>query len=214
MATVLPPYDVVGGARRRSPLSRLAALIGGDRAMAALEWSSAVAMLVIAVASYFVLTGQGRGNVPLSPVIMAALLVANLLPATAILVLGGRRMALRRAAQSSIGSKGRLHVRLVALFSLIAAVPTLLVVIFASILFQSGVQFWFSDPARGMIENSVSLSKGYYAEKLNDVRDEAVTMASDLRTVLDQTSLQSPAFREVFEGAHNSGLAAAHALTH
>jgi two-component system nitrogen regulation sensor histidine kinase NtrY len=36
------------------------------------------------------------------------------------------------------------------LFSLIAAVPTLLVVIFASWLFQSGVEFWFSDNSRGL----------------------------------------------------------------
>ena len=198
MATTVPPYDVETVERRPSLFSRFSALVGGDRAVPAWEWGSACAMLLIAAATYAVLTGQGTGNVPLSPVVMAMLLVANLLPATAMLVLAGRRMALRRASMSSIGSKGRLHVRLVALFSLIAAVPTLLVVIFASILFQSGVQFWFSDPARGMIENSVSLSKGYYAEKLNDVRDEAVTMASDLRTVLKQTSLQSSAFQEVF----------------
>ena len=198
MATTMPPFDLDSADRKPSLFSRLTALVGGDRAVPAWEWGSAIAMMITAAATYWVLAGQGAGNVPLSPVVMAALLVANLLPATAILVLAGRRMALRRAARSSIGSKGRLHVRLVALFSLIAAVPTLLVVIFASILFQSGVQFWFSDPARGMIENSVSLSKGYYAEKLNDVRNETLTMASDLRTVLKQTSLQSSAFQEVY----------------
>ena len=198
MATSAPRLDVEISERRRSVFSRLADFAGGERAISIWEWVSAIGMLLIAGLTYWVLSGQGSNNVPLSPVVMAALLVANLLPATAILVLGGRRMALRRAARSSIGSKGRLHVRLVALFSLIAAVPTLLVVIFASILFQSGVQFWFSDPARGMIENSVSLSKGYYAEKLNDVRDETLTMASDLRIVLGQTSLQSPAFQDAY----------------
>ncbi|WP_420605234.1 ATP-binding protein [Novosphingopyxis sp.] len=194
----MPPFDVEGGHRGPSLFSRLTRLVGGDRAVPVWEWGSAIAMMLTAAVTYWVLTGQDTGKVPLSPVVMAVLLVANLLPATAILVLAGRRMALRRAARSSIGSKGRLHVRLVALFSLIAAVPTLLVVIFASILFQSGVQFWFSDPARGMIENAVSLSKGYYAEKLNDVRDETLTMASDLRTVLRQTSLQSTAFQDAY----------------
>lgn len=194
----MPPFDADTGERRPSLFARTTALVGGEGAVPAWEWGSAIAMVITAMVTYFVLTGQGAGNVPLSPVVMAVLLVANLLPATAILVLAGRRMALRRAARSSIGSKGRLHVRLVALFSLIAAVPTLLVVIFASILFQSGVQFWFSDPARGMIENSVSLSKGYYAEKLNDVRDETVTMAGDLRNILRSTDLESPAFRDIY----------------
>ena len=83
-----------------------------------------------------------------------ALLVANLVPAMALMVLVARRLAMRRAAQSPIGGEGRLHVRLVALFSIIASVPTLLVVIFASMLFQSGVKFWFSDRARGMLENA------------------------------------------------------------
>ncbi len=194
----MPSLDADTGERRPSLFARMTALVGGEAAVPAWEWGSAIAMVLTALTTYFVLTGQGAANVPLSPVVMAVLLVANLLPATAILVLAGRRMALRRAAQSTIGSKGRLHVRLVALFSLIAAVPTLLVVIFASILFQSGVQFWFSDPARGMIENSVSLSKGYYAEKLNDVRDETVTMAGDLRNILRSTDLESPAFRDIY----------------
>ena len=44
-----------------------------------------------------------------------------------------------------------MHVRLVAFFSVVASVPTLLVVIFASLLFQSGVQFWFSDRARTIL---------------------------------------------------------------
>ncbi len=198
MATAAPSYDVDADGPRRGLFKRLTAIAGGDEWFPFWEWGSAAALIVIAAASYFILSGQGNGNVPLSPDVMAALLVANLLPATAILVLAGRRMALQRAERSSIGSKGRLHVRLVALFSLIAAVPTLLVVIFASILFQGGVQFWFSDPARGMIENAVSLSNGYYDEKLKDVRDETLTMAGDLRTVLGQTTLQSAAFQEVF----------------
>src|SRR3546814_11158503 len=64
---------------------------------------------------------------------------------------------------------GRLHVRLVALFSLIAAAPTLLVVIFASLLFQFGVDFWFSDRSRGMFENAASLAEGYYQENQSQV---------------------------------------------
>ena len=60
-----------------------------------------------------------------------------------------------RAARGGLGS-GQLHTRLVALFSVIAAVPTVLVAIFASLLFQSGLEFWFSDRARGMLENTVA----------------------------------------------------------
>ena len=98
MATSAPRLDVEISERRRSVFSRLADFAGGERAISIWEWVSAIGMLLIAGLTYWVLSGQGSNNVPLSPVVMAALLVANLLPATAILVLGGRRMALRRAA--------------------------------------------------------------------------------------------------------------------
>ncbi|OYW84292.1 MAG: PAS domain-containing sensor histidine kinase, partial [Sphingobium sp. 32-64-5] len=111
-------------------------------------------------------------------------------------VLLGRRVAMRRTARSAIGSDGQLHVRLVAMFSLVASVPMLLVVIFASLLFQYGVQFWFSDSARGMLQNESTFARGYYEENLREVGDETLTMASDLRDYLSQNKVSSPEFAE------------------
>ena len=88
-----------------------------------------------------------RGDEPgslLSPLI-ALLLIAILLPAIALMALYARKVAIHRAERGGLGS-GRLHVRLVALFTAIAAVPTVLVAIFASVLFQSGLNFWFTNP--------------------------------------------------------------------
>jgi two-component system nitrogen regulation sensor histidine kinase NtrY len=146
--------------------------------------------------TYFLLTGQGQSYTLLTPPIVALLLVGNLVPAIALLVLLGRRVAKRRAAQSAIGSDGQLHVRLVAIFSIVASVPMLLVVIFASLLFQYGVQFWFSDSARGMLQNASDLARGYYEQNLREVGDETVTMASDLRDYLTQSNVSSPRFAE------------------
>jgi two-component system, NtrC family, nitrogen regulation sensor histidine kinase NtrY len=146
--------------------------------------------------TYFLLSGQGQSYTLLTPPIVALLLVGNLVPAIALLVLLGRRVAKRRAAQSAIGSDGQLHVRLVAIFSIVASVPMLLVVIFASLLFQYGVQFWFSDSARGMLQNASDLARGYYEQNLREVGDETVTMASDLRDYLSQSKVSSPRFAE------------------
>jgi two-component system nitrogen regulation sensor histidine kinase NtrY len=125
----------------------------------------------------------------------ATLLVGTLVPAMALLVLLGRRMALRRAAQT-LGGTGRLHTQLVFFFSLISAIPTLLVVVFASYLFQSGVEFWFSDSSRGMLENANKLARGYYEQNLRDVGNETIAMATDLRDYLSQTRITSPQFAE------------------
>jgi len=120
----------------------------------------------------------------------AALLVGTLIPAMTLLVLLGRRIAIRRTG----GMIARLHVRLVFFFSLVAAVPTLLVVIFASFLFQSGVEFWFSDNSRGILENANNLARGYYKQNQRDVSNQTVTMADDLRAYFQENSLTTPGF--------------------
>ncbi len=168
-----------------------------ERSLAPLaEGFTLVTMLVVGLFSYLLVSSQGQSYALLTPPIVALLLVANLVPAIALLVLLGRRIAMRRAARTQGGSDGQLHVRLVAIFSLIASVPMLLVVIFASLLFQYGVQFWFSDSARGMLQNANDFARGYYEQNLREVSDETVTMANDLRADLQEMRISSPVFAE------------------
>ncbi|WDF71206.1 sensor histidine kinase [Novosphingobium sp. KACC 22771] len=150
--------------------------------------------LAASLSAWLAVSDQAQKGQLLSGGMTASLLVGMLLPAMAILVLIGRWIAVRRGA-SIPGGKGRLHTQLVFLFSLIAAVPTLLVVIFASWLFQSGVEFWFSDNSRGLLENANKLARGYYEQTQRDVSNEAIAMTSDLRYILGQTSIVSLDFQ-------------------
>ncbi|MET1754535.1 ATP-binding protein [Novosphingobium sp. RD2P27] len=154
-----------------------------------------VAFLAMTTVTFIALFTNANNGEFLSSNMTATLLVGTLVPALAILVLLGRWMALRRAAQT-IGGTGRMHVRLVFIFSIIAAVPTLLVVIFASYLFQSGVEFWFSDSSRGLLENANKLARGYYEQAQRDVSQESLAMSSDLRDFLSQETVASPEFPE------------------
>ena len=188
-ATTLP--------KRASAWRRNLSLAIRNGRLAALVEAVTLALFVgMAGLTYHILSGSGESYTLLTPPIVALLLVANLVPAIALLVLLGRRVAKRRAAQSAIGSEGQLHVRLVAIFSIVASVPMLLVVIFASLLFQYGVQFWFSDSARGMLQNASDLARGYYEQNLREVGDETVTMSSDLRKELMDSQVSSPRFAE------------------
>lgn len=140
---------------------------------------------------------QGRQAMVPAPV-TATLLVANLVPAMALLALIGRRVAISRANATGEQGTGQLHVRFVALFSLISSIPMLLVVVITSLLFQYGVEFWFSDRARTMLENANDLARGYYEEGRRDVSAETVAMASDLRQYLEQARIDSPEFAEAY----------------
>ncbi len=171
-----------------------------------LEIGSVIAFLVMTGTTWYAFRAQaGRGQL-LPTELTSILLVGTLVPAMAILVLLGRRLALQRA-QEEIGRSGQLHVRLVFLFSLISAVPTLLVVIFASFLFQSGVEFWFSDKSRGLLENANQLALGYSEQIKKDMEYETLAMSADIADFLIQDSFDSPAFPEMFSyNVHNRKL--------
>ena len=159
-------------------------------------WGAAIfGFLAASLSAWLTVSDQAARGQLLSGGMTASLLVGMLVPAMALLVLIGRSIAVRRGATIP-GGKGRLHTQLVFLFSLIAAVPTLLVVIFASWLFQSGVEFWFSDNSRGLLENANKLARGYYEQTQRDVSNEAVAMTSDLRYILSQTSIVSYDFQQ------------------
>jgi len=164
---------------------------------AVMEVTSVAAFLIMTATTWITLDAQAETGELLPTNLTAFLLVGTLVPAMAILVLLGRRMALRRAAET-IGGTGRMHVRLVFIFSMISAVPTLLVVIFASLLFQSGVEFWFSDNSRGMLENANKLARGYYEQAQRDVGYESVAMAEDIGSFLRRESIASPEFAEFY----------------
>ena len=191
------PHAVQQPARRAGwPRWRRRLQVAARRAnlFAIIELSAALAFMAMTVVTFA--TIQGRSDRELMPSdLTATLLIGTLVPAMALLVLLGRRMALRRAADT-LGGTGRLHTQLVFFFSLLAAIPTLLVVVFASYLFQSGVEFWFSDSSRGLLENANKLARGYYEQNLRDVGNETVAMASDLRDYLGQAPIVSPAFQE------------------
>jgi two-component system nitrogen regulation sensor histidine kinase NtrY len=147
--------------------------------------------------SAWLITREARPGTILSPPLIALLLVAILLPAIALMALYARKRAIRRAEQGGLGS-GRLHVRLVALFTAIAAVPTVLVAIFASLLFQSGLEFWFSNRARVMLENTAVIAQSVYAREAEQVGSETLAMSGDVAGYLRQIPIDDPRFAVAF----------------
>ncbi|HYD38346.1 MAG TPA: ATP-binding protein [Allosphingosinicella sp.] len=166
--------------------------------MPAVEIGAVVALLVMATVSYFVVAGEGASERLLSPPTVAALLVATLVPAMVLMVLIARRVAMRRVADSPVGGRGRLHLRLVALFSAIASVPTLLVVIFASLLFQNGMQFWFSERARVVLANAENVAQIYEQEHTARLSLDLKTMGGDMVNLINSYGVDSKRFEDEF----------------
>ncbi len=133
-----------------------------------------------------------------SPGIAAALLLVNLLPYVALIVLIGRRIALKRTARSALAGGGRLHVRLVAVFSLMASVPIVLAVIAASIMFQSGVQLWGSERARNALSSTQALANEGKKLVIENWKGEARQMVGDMLDIAPEVPEQSAVFQDWF----------------
>ncbi len=162
-----------------------------------LELAIGALVVVLGGTSYALLTGRQAPAGGFSPPVVTLILVANLLPLMVLIVLIARRITLLLTARRREAAGARLHVRLVALFAVVAAVPTLLVVVFASLLFQFGVQFWFSDKARAVFENSDKVAQAYVSERNLRLVSDVEPMADDVANYGRQYGFTS---RDIVEG--------------
>lgn len=160
-----------------------------------LEVAVAGIALLLGIASYAILTGQRAPATGFSPSAVTLLLVANLVPLLALLILIGRRIAILIANRRAGRAGARLHVRLVALFAALSAAPTIVVVIFASLLFQFGVQFWFSDRARTVLDNADRVAQAYVQENQARIVADIEAMARDITLYATDFGLGSEPFR-------------------
>ncbi len=183
-------------ARRVRLRARLRRLTRRSDLFPRLEIISAIATIVIGWSSYALLAGRGIPANGLSPPAVTLLLLANLLPLMLLVVLIARRFAILFANRRKGLAGSRLHVRLVALFAGVAAVPTLLVVIFASLLFQFGVQFWFSDRVKTVLDGSNEVAQAYVEENRQSVAEDSVAMAIDMENYARDFGLGSLSFGE------------------
>ena len=106
--------------------------------------------------------------------------------------------ALRQARLS--GQAGaRLHVRLVILFSLMALLPTITVAVFASVTLKRGMDTYFSEGTRLIVENALNVAEAYVQENSRIMGADVTAMAGDLDRVYKAITEQRFQFSQVFQ---------------
>jgi two-component system nitrogen regulation sensor histidine kinase NtrY len=132
--------------------------------------------LVLAVAAFAILAGRVHVGVH-SPPAVALIVAAFATFLLFLIVLTGQ--VTRVVLEHRRGAAGaRLHVRLVILFGLVAALPTLFVAAFAIIFFNYGIQAWFNQRVQTALDESNQVAQGYLAEHDNDIKLDAVSLAT------------------------------------
>ena len=134
--------------------------------------------LLSATATFLVLAGL----TPIAPVheVVVELLLGNVVTGLLLLGIIGREVWKVVQARRRGRAGSRLHVQIVGLFAVIAAVPTVLVSVVASTTLDRGLDRFFSTRTRAMIEQSMIVANAYVNEHAEAIRGDLLAMAFDL----------------------------------
>ncbi len=117
------------------------------------------------------------------------LLLGNAVTGLLLLAIIGREVWVVIQARRRGRAGSRLHIQIVSLFAVIAAVPTILIAVVASTTLDRGLDRFFSTRTRAMIEQSLIVANAYVNEHAEAIRGEVLAMAYDLgraKPVFDQ----------------------------
>jgi len=92
-----------------------------------------------------------------------------------------------------------LHVRLVYIFSVLAAAPAIIMTVFSAVFFYYGVQTWFSERVSTAINESQAVAEAYLAEHTETIRADTLAMANDLNREAGMLLVNEQAFGQVMQ---------------
>jgi len=190
------------------PMTPTATAADGRRLLALPGIITIVGALITAGISFVVLAGL----TPITPdeTTTLTLIAVNAAFVLALVALISREihrifMARRRGKAAS-----RLHVRIVAMFSLVAAIPALVVAVVASVTLDIGLDRWFEIRTKVIISSSLSIAEAYVIENARNLQGTTLSMAGDLDANRTLYTLDRVGFR-TFLSRQAQGRALAHA---
>jgi len=153
----------------------------GGEGRRTLAWSGALviaAALVTAGISFAILLGLS----PIVPDERVTLIVIaiNLAFVLGLMGLIGREAWRIWSARRRGRAASRLHVRIVAMFSLVAAIPAILIAIIASVTLDIGLDRWFELRTKVIVSSSLSIAEAYVQENARTLQGTTLSMAYDL----------------------------------
>jgi two-component system nitrogen regulation sensor histidine kinase NtrY len=137
-----------------------------------------VLSIISGLATYLILTGL-TPIAPRNEVALGVLLINVLLILAMFAVIGWQAFGLWRAWRQRVAG-ARIHGRIVGLFTIIAALPALLLALAATTTFSRSLDTWFSSRTRMIVANSLDVANAYLEEHGQIIRTDIVNMAKDL----------------------------------
>ena len=134
--------------------------------------------VVTGVSTFALLTGLTP--IKPTPESTTVLLFINgaLLLVMALMVLGQLAFLVIERGRGTAGAG--LHLRLVLLFSIIAVLPAILVAVFATVTLNRGLDAWFSERTRAIVDSAVNVAEAYLLDHAEATRGDVAAISADL----------------------------------
>jgi two-component system nitrogen regulation sensor histidine kinase NtrY len=164
--------------------------------------------LLSATATFLVLADL----TPITPVhqVVVDLLLGNVVTGVLLLAIIGREVWVVVQARRRGRAGSRLHIQIVGLFAVIAAVPTVLVSVVASTTLNNALDRYFSSRTRALIEQSMIVANAYVTDHAQIIRGEILATAYDISRAKPLFDENREQFRQLLTAlAKGRGLSAA-----
>ena len=148
------------------------------RLIRASGYVAVVMALATAGGTFFILMGL----TPIAPtpgVVFAAMIANGAIVLYLLLVVAWEVVSLFVANRRGRAA-ARLHIRIVVLFSLVSAVPAVLLAIAASFSLDRGLDNWFSTRTRAIVDNSLSIAQAYAEQQAIQLRVDTLAVRKEL----------------------------------
>ncbi|WP_432757260.1 ATP-binding protein [Consotaella aegiceratis] len=149
--------------------------------------------LITGAISFVVLMGL----TPIKPTdaVVSVVMVVNGAFVALLCLLIGREVVRMVHARRQGKAASQLHVRIVVLFAIVAALPAILVAIVAGITLDLGLDRWFEARTKAIVDSGLSVAHAYLNENARNLQGSTLSMASTLDTQrrlldLDRTGFQ------------------------
>ena len=132
-------------------------------------------VLVLATFLFF-----GAFDRPGDPSLLRYVVLADLVYVLIVAALVSRQVVRIIAARRRRSAGSKLHLRLTGVFTLTALIPTVLVAVFAAITLNFGLEGWFSERVRQVVNNSLTAAQAYEEEHRTNIESDAKLLANYL----------------------------------
>ncbi len=185
------------GSRGAKPLVKPpgAGVARPNRVIRVVGFVTIIAAVIVATGSFWIMTGAS--TIEPTPKVWTGIWIANAILIVLVIALVLSEIVVLFQARMKRHAGARLRVRLVVLFAAVATVPALVVAVFAAITLNQGLDHWFSERTRDIVESSRQVARSYLLEHAQVLRDDVIWVATELETARDTFETDRERFQQV-----------------